>query len=84
MAKYQIGLRRSKRSNPHVVFTVKAPNSTAALRKVAKMLRPNVAAGFYDEDGIFHPIRTSYDYSRSRAGEGRKRKRKARRRGRRR
>jgi hypothetical protein len=35
--------------------------------------RRNVAAGFYDEDGYFHPIRASYDYSRSRAGEGRKR-----------
>ena len=24
--------------------------------------RKNVAAGFYDEDGYFHPIRASYDY----------------------
>ena len=31
--------------------------------------RRNVAAGFYDEEGIFHPIRASYDYSRKRAGE---------------
>ena len=29
----------------------------------------NVAAGFYDEDGQFHPIRASYDYSGSRAGD---------------
>jgi len=29
----------------------------------------NVAAGFYDEDGIFHPIRASYDYSSGRAGD---------------
>ena len=32
----------------------------------------NVAAGFYDEDGYFHPIRASYDYSSKRAGESRK------------
>jgi hypothetical protein len=35
----------------------------------------NVAAGFVDEEGIFHPIRASYDYSRKRAGEKKKRKR---------
>jgi hypothetical protein len=29
----------------------------------------NVAAGFYDEDGVFHPIRSSYDYSPSRGGD---------------
>lgn len=41
----------------------------------------NVAAGFVDEDGIFHPLRASFDYSASRAGEGRrgtKQKKKAR------
>lgn len=32
----------------------------------------NVAAGFYDEDGYFHPIRASFDYDSHRAGEGRK------------
>jgi hypothetical protein len=32
----------------------------------------NVAAGFVDEDGIFHPLRASFDYSASRAGEGRR------------
>lgn len=48
--------------------------------------RRNVAAGFYDEDGYFHPIRASYDYSRSRAGEpplkrkSKKKKRRAKRR----
>lgn len=36
----------------------------------------NVAAGFYDEEGIFHPIRASHDYSQRRAGET-KRKRPA-------
>ena len=39
--------------------------------------RRNVAAGFYDEEGIFHPIRASFDYSRSRAGERPARKKKA-------
>lgn len=34
----------------------------------------NVSAGFHDEDGIFHPIRASFDYSRSRAGEPPKKK----------
>lgn len=36
--------------------------------------RRNVAAGFVDEEGYFHPIRASYDYSRKRAGEKAKRK----------
>lgn len=30
----------------------------------------NVAEGFYDKGGTFHPIRSSPDYSRKRAGEG--------------
>jgi len=30
----------------------------------------NIAAGFYDADGVFHPIRASFDYSSKRAGEG--------------
>jgi hypothetical protein len=42
--------------------------------------RRNIAAGFYDEDGYFHPIRASWDYSRSRAGEGPKRRKPAKRR----
>ncbi len=29
----------------------------------------NVAAGFVDGSGVFHPIRASYDYSEKRAGE---------------
>jgi hypothetical protein len=41
-----------------------------------KMLR-NVAAGFYDEDGIFHPIRASFAYSGKRAGEGARKRSKA-------
>lgn len=31
--------------------------------------KKNVAAGFHDEDGIFHPIRASYDYDAKRTGE---------------
>ena len=45
--------------------------------------RRNVAAGFYDEEGIVHAIRASYDYSPSRAGDPKtkaKRKTKKRRR----
>jgi hypothetical protein len=36
----------------------------------------NVAAGFVDEEGIFHPIRASYDYKAKRAGEKVKKARK--------
>lgn len=40
-------------------------------KKAKPPRRRNVAAGFYDEDGIFHPIRASYDYNRARTHEGR-------------
>lgn len=40
--------------------------------------RRNVAAGFYDEEGIFHPLRASYDYDAKRAGERSKPKRRKR------
>jgi len=47
-------------------------------RFVANKGRRNIAAGFHDEEGQFHPIRASYDYDPGRAGEsGRKRKAKA-------
>lgn len=39
-----------------------------ALANGRRYLR-NVAAGFYDDEGVFHPIRASYDYSAKRAGE---------------
>ena len=39
--------------------------------------RRNVAAGYLDEEGIFHPLRASYDYSASRAGEGGRKKGRA-------
>lgn len=38
-------------------------------RPKRKAARKNIAAGFYDEDGYFHPIRASYDYSPKRAGD---------------
>ena len=31
--------------------------------------RKNIAAGFHDEEGIFHPIRASFDYDPSRGGD---------------
>jgi hypothetical protein len=34
--------------------------------------RNNVAAGFVDEEGIFHPIRASYDYDRGRGGDAKR------------
>ena len=40
--------------------------------------RRNIAAGFHDEEGQFHPIRASFDYDPGRAGESRRpRKKKA-------
>ena len=38
--------------------------------------RQNVAAGFHDSEGRFHPIRASFDYDPSRTGEAPKRKKK--------
>ena len=38
--------------------------------------RRNVAAGFVDEDGTFHPIRSSFDYDPSRVGERAKKRKK--------
>jgi hypothetical protein len=35
----------------------------------------NIKAGFYDQEGIFHPIRASSDYDQARAGEGPRKKR---------
>jgi hypothetical protein len=32
-------------------------------------MRPNVAQGFVDSKGVFHPIRASFDYNKRRAGE---------------
>lgn len=41
----------------------------AKLPASAVRRKRNIAAGFRDEEGIFHPIRASYDYSGSRAGD---------------
>ena len=53
---------------------VQARSMQAALKKALKSnrRRRNVAAGFVDEEGVFHPIRASYDYSAKRAGEAKK------------
>mgnify|MGYP001596291985 CR=1 FL=1 len=65
--------------NPVGTATFLGKSYKKALAAGRRYLR-NVAAGFYDADGVFHPIRASYDYKPSRAGEpphqvGRKRKR---------
>lgn len=39
--------------------------------------RRNVAEGFHDANGVFHPIRHSSDYDGSRAGEGGSKKKKS-------
>ena len=57
---------------------VQARSMRAALKKALKANRKrNVAAGFVDEEGVFHPIRASYDYSAKRAGEAKKKRAKA-------
>lgn len=54
--------------------------SRKAAHAAGRALLNNIAAGFYDEEGIFHPIRASFDYSARRAGEkARRRKRKGKR-----
>lgn len=52
--------------------------------RTGKITKRNIAAGFYDEDGIFHPIRASFDYDRSRAGDKPKKRAKPKRRAKRR
>ena len=54
---------------------LKVPAS--ALKKNPRAKRKNIAAGFYDEDGYFHPIRASFDYSGSRAGDKPKKRKSA-------
>lgn len=58
--------------NPVGTATFHGKSYKAANAAGRRYLR-NIAAGFYDEDGVFHPIRASYDYSPSRAGEKRRR-----------
>jgi hypothetical protein len=54
--------------------------STKRRKANSRRRRKNVAAGFYDEEGIFHPIRASYDYAGGRVGERKKKKAKRRKR----
>lgn len=56
--------------------TVSAVVPQSSLKK-NPVKRRNIAAGFYDEDGYFHPIRASHDYSGSRVGDKGKAKPKA-------
>lgn len=65
--------RRNRGRRTYRKSAVRASNR----RRTHRRRRRNIAAGFYDEEGYFHPIRASYDYSRKRAGErAPKRKRK--------
>jgi len=64
-------MRRAQVQSPRGKFIVRQQNP-------GKKGRKNIAAGFYDEDGEFHPIRASYDYSPARAGEKPKRRAKKR------
>jgi hypothetical protein len=68
-------------TNPHggpeVSFTGSKKSACAKASKFFRRQR-NVAQGFYDSKGVFHPIRASSDYSASRAGEtGRKKKKRS-------
>ncbi|HLJ17978.1 MAG TPA: hypothetical protein VKV15_26005 [Bryobacteraceae bacterium] len=70
-------------NGPEIIFTGKKKNAIQKARKFFRQFK-NVAAGFYDDLGVFHPIRASYDYSAKRAHEGgrkqsRKKSRKSRR-----
>lgn len=67
------GTSKPKRKNPARRTVIVARR--ARVVKVNARKR-NIAAGFYDEDGYFHPIRASYDYSRKRTGEAPKRKKR--------
>jgi len=69
---------------PEFIFSGSKKNAIAKARKFFRTRMRNVAAGFYDEDGVFHPIRASYDYSARRAGEGSRKSRKSKKRGKRR
>lgn len=48
------------RGNPYKKHTIRGRNP----------FKRNIAEGFYDKAGTFHPIRHSSDYSRARVGEG--------------
>lgn len=73
-ARYSRFRQRSRQQNIGEIITVR-PLTNSGRSKQAYHKR-NVAAGFYDEDGIFHPMRASYDYDPKRVGEKGKSKRR--------
>ena len=69
-------LFRGRSSNPIGTASFFGRSHKAANATGRRYLR-NIAAGFYDDEGIFHPLRASYDYSAKRAGEGGRKRSKA-------
>lgn len=70
--------RKRVKANRNSLGRFVSKRKAASVARRTKRKR-NVVAGFRDEEGIFHPIRASYDYSRKRGGEPpRKSRRKAR------
>lgn len=55
------------RMNEDGKLDIKVSDATA--ERLENPRRRNIAAGFVDEDGVFHPIRASYNYSPGRVGE---------------
>lgn len=62
-----------RKRNPVGTFTAYGKSRKAAIRNGRRILK-NITAGFYDEEGEFHPIRASRDYDPGRVGEGRKKR----------
>ena len=54
--------------------TLAIPDSV--MRRANPRRSRNVAQGFFDQSGIFHPIRASADYDESRGGDSVSKKRK--------
>lgn len=72
-AKATVSHRRKVKSRK---ATTKRLASRAIKKTVKSRKRRNIAEGFYDASGVFHPIRSAADYSPAAAGEtGRKAKR---------
>jgi len=42
------------------------------VKRNPRRARRNVEGGYIDKQGVFHPIRASWDYSYTRAGEGKR------------
>ena len=51
------------------VKTKRVKRNPGMLGELQEKVRRNVAAGFVDSQGIFHPLRASYDYDPIRVGE---------------